>query len=88
MITKELDNYINYDRKINRMKELIGGYRMEMCVEYCKPLITDGFDLEDIVEYFILELRDYADNRYDDDIAKDEEKDRIKGEIDNTSKYK
>ena len=55
MITKELDTYISYDRKIKRMQDVMGGgFRMEMCAEYCKPLITDGFDLEDIVEYFIL----------------------------------
>tara|TARA_R100001369_G_scaffold90923_1_gene130811 strand:+ start:226 stop:483 length:258 start_codon:yes stop_codon:yes gene_type:complete len=78
MITKELDTYISYDRKIKRMQDVMGGgFRMEMCAEYCKPLITDGFDLEDIVEYFILELRDYSDNRYDDDIAKDKEREEL-----------
>lgn len=69
-ITKDLDNYLTYHRKIQRMKELMGGYRMEMNVESCKPLIDDGFDLSDIVEYFILELRDYTDNRYMDDVKK------------------
>ena len=74
-ITKELDDYLSYDRKLKRMKELMGGeYRMEMNAESCKPLLYDGFDLSDIVEYFILELRDYADNRYMDEIKKDEEK--------------
>ena len=74
-ITKDLDNYITYHRKIKRMQELMGGgYRMEMSVEACKPLIDDGFDLSDIVEYFILELRDYTDNRYMDDVRKEKEK--------------
>ena len=73
-ITKDLDNYLTYHRKIQRMKELMGGYRMEMNVESCKPLIDDGFDLSDIVEYFILELRDYTDNRYMDDVRKEKEK--------------
>ena len=74
-LTKDLDNYISYSRKIKRMQELMGGgYRMEMNVESCKPLIDDGFDLSDIIEYFILELRDYTDNRYMDDVRKDEEK--------------
>ena len=73
-ITKDLDNYITYDRKLKRMKDLMGGgYRMEMMAESCKPLIEDGFDLSDVVEYFILELRDYTDNRYMDDIRKDQE---------------
>ena len=31
-------------------------------------------DLSDIVEYFILELRDYTDNRYIDDVRKEKEK--------------
>ena len=74
-ITKDLDNYLTYHRKIQRMKELMGGYRMEMNVESCKPLIDDGFDLSDIVEYFILELRDYTDNRYMDDVRKEKEND-------------
>ena len=73
-ITKDLDNYLTYRRKIKRMQELMGGgYRMEMSVESCKPLIDDGFDLSDIVEYFILELRDYTDNRYMDDVRKEKE---------------
>lgn len=74
-ITKDLDNYLTYHRKIQRMKELMGGYRMEMNVESCKPLIDDGFDLSDIIEYFILELRDYTDNRYMDDVRKEKEND-------------
>lgn len=74
-ITKDIDNYITYHRKLQRMKDLMGGgYRMEMNVEYCKPLIDDGFDLSDIVEYFILELRDYTDNRYMDDVRREKEK--------------
>ena len=73
-ITKDLDNYITYHNKIKRMKELMGGgYRMEMNVESCRPLIEDGFDLSDIVEYFILELRDYTDNRYMDDLRRAKE---------------
>ena len=74
-ITKDLDNYLTYHRKIQRMKELMGGYRMEMNVESCKPLIDDGFDLSDIIEYFILELRDYTDNRYMDEERKEKEND-------------
>ena len=75
MMTKDLDNYISYDRKIKRMQELMGGgYRMEMCAEYCKPLINDGFELSDIIEYFILELRDYTDNRYENDVKREQEK--------------
>lgn len=73
-MTKELDDYLSYDRKLKRMKEIMGSYRMEMNAESCKPLLYDGFELSDIVEYFILELRDYTDNRYMDDIKKDEEK--------------
>jgi hypothetical protein len=74
-MTKDLDTYIMYHRKLQRMKDLMGGgYRMEMNVECCKPLIDDGFDLSDIVEYFILELRDYTDNRYMDDVKKEKEK--------------
>ena len=73
-ITKDLDNYLTYHRRLKRMKELMGGgYRMEMNVESCKPLIDDGFDLSDILEYFILELRDYTDNRYMDDVKREKE---------------
>lgn len=73
-ITKDLDNYLTYHNKLKRMKEVMGGeYRMEMNVESCRPLIEDGFDLSDIVEYFILELRDYTDNRYMDDLRRAKE---------------
>jgi len=72
-ITKDLDNYLTYHNKLKRMKDLMGSYRMEMNAESCKPLIEDGFELSDIVEYFILELRDYTDNRYMDDVRKDQE---------------
>ena len=73
-ITKDLDNYLTYHNKLKRMKEVMGGeYRMEMNVESCRPLIEDGFELWDIVEYFILELRDYTDNRYQDDLRRAKE---------------
>jgi len=51
-----------------------------MNVESCRPLIEDGFDLSDIVEYFILELRDYTDNRYMDDIRRLKEMEAEKAE--------
>jgi len=37
---------------------------MELNAEQMKPLIDDGFDLSDIVDFFTMELRAYAENRY------------------------
>ena len=46
------------------MSTIIGKYTMELNAEQMKPLIDDGFELSDIVYFFTIELRAYAENRY------------------------
>ena len=59
---------------------LIGAFNIENMFTDMEKLIEDGFDLSDIVEYFILELRDYTDNRYMDDIRRLKEMEAEKAE--------
>jgi hypothetical protein len=59
-----LQTYFDYKAKFDRMSTIIGKYTMELNAEQMKPLIDDGFELSDIVDYFTIELRAYAENRY------------------------
>ncbi len=60
----DIKNYLDYKAKFDRMANILGKYTMELNAEQMKPLIDDGFDLSDISDYFIMELRAYAENRY------------------------
>lgn len=59
-----LQTYFDYKAKFDRMSTIIGKYTMELNAEQMKPLIDDGFELSDIVDFFTIELRAYAENRY------------------------
>tara|TARA_R110002073_G_scaffold200889_1_gene360099 strand:+ start:90 stop:305 length:216 start_codon:yes stop_codon:yes gene_type:complete len=63
-MNNNLENYLTYKAKFDRMKSVLGSYTMEIKVESMKPLIDDGFDLADIVDYFTIELEAYVENRY------------------------
>jgi len=60
----DIRNYLDYKAKFDRMANILGKYTMELNAEQMKPLIDDGFDLSDIVDFFTIELRAYAKNRY------------------------
>jgi hypothetical protein len=60
----DIRNYLDYKAKFDRMANILGKYTMELNAEQMKPLIDDGFDLSDIVDFFTMELRAYAENRY------------------------
>ena len=62
-----LENYLTYKARFDRMKSVLGSYAMEIKAESMKPLIDDGFDLADIVDYFTIELEAYAENRYENE---------------------
>ncbi len=62
---EKLQNYINLQNKFNRMKDIVGEWQAEYAVEKFKPLIDDGFDGNDIIEYFTVKLIDYIDNKYE-----------------------
>tara|TARA_R110000796_G_scaffold196674_5_gene313085 strand:- start:693 stop:938 length:246 start_codon:yes stop_codon:yes gene_type:complete len=77
----KLQEYIELNSKVKRMGSIMGTYRMEMNAESCKPLLDDGFSIADIIDYFTLELIDYCDNRYDDDVKKQNELDYAKEHV-------
>ena len=77
----KLQEYIELNSKIKRMGSIMGSWRMEMNAESCKPLLDDGFSIADIIDYFTLELIDYCDNRYDDDVKKQNELDYAKEHV-------
>ena len=59
-----IQTYLDYKAKFDRMANILGKYTMELNAEQMKPLIDDGFDLSTIVDYFTVELKAYAENRY------------------------
>ena len=61
----KLQNYINFQKKFNRMNYLVNEWQVEYAVEKFKPLMDDGFDGNDIIEYFTVKLIDYIDNKYE-----------------------
>ena len=66
-MNNNLENYLTYKARFDRMKSVLGSYTMEIKVESMKPLIDDGFDLADIVDYFTIELEAYVENRYENE---------------------
>lgn len=81
VMKNKLQEYIELNGKIKRMSEIMGSWRMEMNAENCKPLLDNGFSISDIIDYFTLELIDYCDNRYDDDVQKQNELDKEKKHV-------
>tara|TARA_B100001063_G_scaffold206238_1_gene201577 strand:+ start:948 stop:1178 length:231 start_codon:yes stop_codon:yes gene_type:complete len=61
----KLQNYIDFQNKFKRMNELLPEWQVEYSIEKFKPLIDDGFDGNDIIEYFTVKLIDYIDNKYE-----------------------
>lgn len=61
----KLQNYINFQKKFQRMSDLVSEWQVEYAVEKFKPLMDDGFDGNDIIEYFTVKLIDYIDNKYE-----------------------
>ena len=60
----KLQNYIDFQNKFKRMNNLVSEWQAEYAVEKFKPLIDDGFDGNDIIEYFTVRLIDYIENTY------------------------
>ena len=81
VMKNKLQEYIELNGKIKRMSEIMGSWRMEMNAENCKPLLDDGFSISDIIDYFTLELVDYCDNRYDEDVRKQNELNKEKENV-------
>lgn len=56
-----LENYLDYQRKFNRIESMIDSWAIEYNLEKFKPLIDDGFSNEDIIEYFAVKLDKFTD---------------------------
>jgi len=61
----KLQNYIDFQNKFKKMNDLLPEWQVEYSIEKFKPLIDDGFDGNDIIEYFTVKLIDYIDNKYE-----------------------
>ena len=61
----KLQNYIDFQKKFKRMNDLLPEWQVEYSIEKFKPLIDDGFDGNDIIEYFTVKLIDYIQNKYE-----------------------
>ena len=62
---ENLQNYITLQNKFNRMNNIVSEWQVEYAVEKFKPLIDDGFDGNDIIQYFTVKLIDYIENKYE-----------------------
>ena len=61
----KLQNYIDFQNKFKKMNDLLPEWQVEYSIEKFKPLIDDGFDGNDIIEYFTVKLIDYIQNKYE-----------------------
>ena len=60
----KLENYLEIKRKHERMRGLVDGWAFDYNIEKLKPLLDDGFEGNDLIEYFTVRLIDYIDNKY------------------------
>lgn len=61
----KLENYLELKRKHERMRGLIDFWAIDHNIEKLKPLLDDGFEDKDLIEYFTIRLIDYIDNQYE-----------------------
>jgi hypothetical protein len=61
----KLENYLELKRKHERMRGLVDDWAIDSTIEELKPLLDDGFESDDLIEYFTVRLIDYIDNRYE-----------------------
>jgi hypothetical protein len=61
----KLENYLELKRKHERIRGLVDDWAIDYNIEKLKPLLDDGFESDDIIEYFTIRLIDYIDNKYE-----------------------
>ena len=61
----KLENYLELKRKHERMRSLVDDWAFDYNIEKLKPLLDDGFEDNDLIEYFTVRLIDYIDNKYE-----------------------
>ena len=60
----KLENYLELKRK-HRTRGWNGlRWAFDYNIEKLKPLLDDGFEGNDLIEYFTVRLIDYIDNKY------------------------
>jgi|TARA_R110002012_G_scaffold53067_1_gene136479 hypothetical protein len=63
---KRLQTYVDMRSRIKRAEDIIGDWQMNYQIEKLQPLIDDGFDAQDIVEYFEVKLLEFMENKVTD----------------------
>tara|TARA_R110002153_G_scaffold158108_2_gene310147 strand:+ start:161 stop:367 length:207 start_codon:yes stop_codon:yes gene_type:complete len=61
----KLENFLEIKEKHDRMKELVEDYMIEYQLEKYKPLLDEGFDSNDIIEFFTIKLMKYINTKYE-----------------------
>lgn len=61
----KLENYLELKRKHERMRGLVDDWAFDYNIEKLNPLLDDGFDGNDIIEYFTIRLIEYIENKYE-----------------------
>tara|TARA_E500000305_G_scaffold14108_1_gene9696 strand:+ start:1820 stop:2053 length:234 start_codon:yes stop_codon:yes gene_type:complete len=61
----KLENYLELKQKHDRMQNLVDAWAFDYSIEKLKPLLDDGFEGNDLIEYFTIRLIDYIENKYE-----------------------
>ncbi len=52
----DVENYLNIRARVERIEDIIGGFTMEYNCEKLMPLLNDGFEQQDLIDYFAIKL--------------------------------
>ena len=52
----DVENYLNIRARVERIENIIGGFTMEYNCEKLMPLLNDGFEQQDLIDYFAIKL--------------------------------
>ena len=61
----KLENYLEIKQKHDRMQLIVDVFAIDYNIKELKPLLDDGFDSNDIIEYFTIRLIDFIENKYE-----------------------
>tara|TARA_Y100001978_G_scaffold69068_1_gene62084 strand:+ start:303 stop:512 length:210 start_codon:yes stop_codon:yes gene_type:complete len=56
----DVENYLNVRARVERIEDIIGGFTMEYNCEKLMPLLNDGFEQQDLIDYFAIKLAECA----------------------------
>ena len=56
----DVENYLNVRARVERIENIIGGFTMEYNCEKLMPLLNDGFEQQDLIDYFAIKLAECA----------------------------